>query len=226
MLHCIDVVKVASTTGQRGRARDPGIDARVLAAAHRYLSAVGYEAMSVAAVAHEAGTTRQALYRRWPDKVSLAADALQAAADAGPAAATADPLADLAAELADFARGVSGPGRLSLVGTMLQEGTAAEARARYQARVIAPRRRRILAILERARALGLIDADAEWRSRPPWAPGRGTPAPSPAMPRPPTGPPAPPPSSGAPLAASSPRPPTHPMRTPISPPRQHPERLR
>jgi AcrR family transcriptional regulator len=162
MLYCIDMIGVASTAGRhRGRARDPGIDVRVLAAAHRHLSALGYEAMSVAAVAQEAGTTRQALYRRWPDKASLAAAALQAAADAGPEPTTADPLADLAAELADFQRGVSRPGRLSLVGTMLQDGTAPEARKRYQAQVIAPRRQRIRAILERAQRLGLIDADAD-----------------------------------------------------------------
>jgi AcrR family transcriptional regulator len=162
MLYCICVIGVASTAGgRRGRARDPGIDARVLEVAHRHLSALGYEAMSVAAVAQEARTTRQALYRRWPDKASLAADALKAAADAGPEAATADPLADLAAELTDFQRGVSRPGRLSLVGTMLQDGTAPEARKRYQAQIIAPRRQRIRAILERAQRLGFIEADAD-----------------------------------------------------------------
>lgn len=156
------MMRVASTAGRRpGRARDPDIDARVLAAAHRHLSALGYEAMSVAAVAEEAGTTRQALYRRWPDKASLAADALQAAAEPGPAVASGDPLADLAAELADFQRGVSHPGRLSLVGTMLQESTAPGARARYQVQIIAPRRRRIRAILERAQLLGLIDPGAD-----------------------------------------------------------------
>jgi len=162
MLYCIGMGGTASTAGRhRGRARDPGIDARVLAVAHRQLSELGYEAMSVAAVAQEAGTTRQALYRRWPDKASLAADALKAAADAGPAVASEDPLADLGAELADFQRGISRPGRLSLVGTMLQDGTAPEARTRYQAQIIAPRRRRIRAILERAQRLGLIDADAD-----------------------------------------------------------------
>ena len=144
-----------------GRARDPDIDARVLAVASRHLSNLGYEAMSLAAVAHEAGTTRQALYRRWPDKASLAADALLAAAEAHPEVASASPLADLSAELADFQRGVSLPGRLSLAGTMLQDATAPQARARYQARVVAPRRARIRAILERARQLGMIDADAD-----------------------------------------------------------------
>lgn len=152
--------KPSGVTG-RGRARDPEIDDRILAVAARHLSAYGYEAMSLAAVAHEARTTRQALYRRWPDKASLSAAALQSAVDAVPAEASEDPLADLTAELADFRRGVSRPGRLSLVGTMLQESTAPQLRARYRAEVIAPRRRRIRAILRRAQQLGLIDPDAD-----------------------------------------------------------------
>jgi AcrR family transcriptional regulator len=152
---------VAPRRAGRGRARDPEIDTRVLAVAARHLAGHGYEAMSLAAIAHEAGTTRQALYRRWPDKASLAADALLAAAEAGAAAPSASPLADLAAELADFRRGVSLPGRLSLAGTMLQEATAPQARTRYQARVVAPRRARIRAILERAVLLGLADAHAD-----------------------------------------------------------------
>jgi len=146
---------------RRGRARDPDIDARILAVANKHLSSSGYEAMSLAAVAEEAQTTRQALYRRWPSKASLAAAALKAAEDAGPAISSENPLRDLIAELADFQRGVSQPGRLSLVGTMLQESTDTDLRARYQARVIAPRRRRLRAILERAQQLGLIDPDAD-----------------------------------------------------------------
>jgi AcrR family transcriptional regulator len=161
MQYCIDVNPVSRMGPKRGRARDPDIDARVLAAASRHLASLGYEAMSLAAVAHEAGTTRQALYRRWPDKASLAADALLAAAEAHPEAASASPLDDLSAELADFQRGVSLPGRLSLVGTMLQDATAPEARARYHARVVAPRRVRIRAILERASRLGMIDPHAD-----------------------------------------------------------------
>ncbi len=151
-----------STVGQqRGRARDPDIDARVLAVANRHLSTHGYVAMSLTAVAHEALTTRQALYRRWPTKASLAAAALHAAVDAAPKKTTQDPLADLAVELANFQRGVSRPGRLSLVGTMLQDNTAPEVLARYRAQVVAPRRGRIRAILERAQRLGLIDPDAD-----------------------------------------------------------------
>ncbi len=152
----------ASTVEQRrGRTRDPDINARVLAVAHRHLAAHGYEAMSLTAIAHEAHTTRQALYRRWPTKAALAAATLHAAIDADPDQPSEDPLADLTAELANFQRGVSRPGRLSLVGAMLQDNTAPEVLTRYRAQVVAPRRDRIRTILDRAQRLGLIDPDAD-----------------------------------------------------------------
>jgi Tetracyclin repressor-like, C-terminal domain len=70
-------------------------------------------------------------------------------------------LADFGRRAGRFQRGVSRPGRLSLVSTMLQDGTAPEARIRYQAQSSAPRRRRIRAIPGRAQTLGLIDPDAD-----------------------------------------------------------------
>ncbi len=152
------------TTRRYGRDRDPDIDVRILAVANQHLASHGYEAMSLTAIAHEARTTRQALYRRWPTKASLAADALTAltvAGDDADAANSEGPLADLTAELTNFAHGVSRPGRLSLVGTMLQDGTALEALTCYRTQVVAPRRGRIRAILEQARHLGLIDPNAD-----------------------------------------------------------------
>ncbi|HEY1174727.1 MAG TPA: TetR/AcrR family transcriptional regulator [Phytomonospora sp.] len=143
-----------------GRARDADIDARALAAAARMLSAHGYDGLSVAAVAAEAGTTRQALYRRWPGKAELAAAAVESM-DTTTAAHDGPPSEALVAELEDFAAAVQRPGRLSLVGTMLQDTTDPDARERYRRRIIAPRRRRLHAILERAKCNGLIDADAD-----------------------------------------------------------------
>ena len=151
-----------TSTFGRGRARDPSIDVRVLATAARHLAAYGYEAMSVAAVAEEAGTTRQALYRRWAGKPELAAAAMAAYADHATDTRTADAFADLVAELTDFTKqGDTRPHQLSLVGTMLQDSVDADLRARYQAEVIAPRRRRLRHVLERAQRLDMIDTDAD-----------------------------------------------------------------
>jgi tetracycline repressor-like protein len=72
-----------------------------------------------------------------------------------------DPFHDLVAELRSFQRGVSRGSRMSLVGTMLQDTTDSGLRARYRQDVIAPRRRRLRAMLERAREAGTIDAGAD-----------------------------------------------------------------
>jgi AcrR family transcriptional regulator len=132
-----------------------------LEVAQRHLSARGYEAMSLVAVAEEVGTIRQAIYRRWPTKASLAAAAVAATKEPPPNKPPSDPLADLTAELADFRYGISLAGRMSLVGTMLQDSTAADLRARYQAEIIRPHRERLRGILERARSEGLIAATAD-----------------------------------------------------------------
>lgn len=147
--------------GRPGPARDTAIDNRILAVAGRHLAVRGYEAMSLAAVAEDAATSRQALYRRWPNKAALAEAVVSAMADRGEDPPADDPFGALVAELADFQRGVSRPGRLSLAGTMLQDGTAAEVVARYRAAVVAPRRRRLRGILERAQRLGLADPGAD-----------------------------------------------------------------
>lgn len=144
-----------------GRSRDTDIDTRVLRVAGRQLSRAGYDAMSLAAIAAEAGTTRQALYRRWATKAELAAAVVAQLADEETGRSSADPFGDLVRELADFQRGVSRTGRLSLVGTMLQDTTDGDVRAQYRARVVAPRRRRIRDILDRAAELKMIDADAD-----------------------------------------------------------------
>lgn len=144
-----------------GRPRDTALDERLLEVASRHLAAEGFRALSLAAVAEEAGTTRQALYRRWATKGALAAAVVARAADRDVETVARDPFAGLVAELADFQRGISTPGRLLLAGTMLQETTDEEVRRRYQQRVVVPRRRRIRAILERGIEAGLLDAEAD-----------------------------------------------------------------
>lgn len=130
-----------------------------------HLALQGYKAMSLAAVADEARTSRQALYRRWPNKAELVAAVITTIAESperpGDDTPVAEPFKALVAELADFRRGVSLPGRLSLVGTMLQDSTEPEVVTRYRGTVVAPRRQRLRRILAWAQELGLIDADAD-----------------------------------------------------------------
>ena len=144
-----------------GRPRDPDIDASVLAAARQQLAAHGYEAMSVVAVAEAAGTTRQALYRRWPSKADLATAAISSMSQAHERPDSDDPFRDLEAELAAYQSGVSRPNGISIAGAMLQDATDDELKALFRQRIVAPRRARLRDILERAVDGGLLDPDAD-----------------------------------------------------------------
>src|SRR5690625_4704577 len=55
----------------RGRPRDESIDAAVLAATAQALDEGGYRAVSIEDVARRAGSSKSALYRRWPDRRRL-----------------------------------------------------------------------------------------------------------------------------------------------------------
>jgi len=117
--------------------------------------------MSLVAIADEAATTRQALYRRWPSKAELATAAIAALARAEQEASTDEPYADLVNELKRFQRGISRPDGLSMVGTMLNRATDPELVRLYRERVVGPRRTALLRILEQARVDGLLAVDAD-----------------------------------------------------------------
>ena len=59
-----------------GRPRDPRIDSAVLTAAADLVQEVGYADLSIAAIAERAGTTKPAIYRRWPSKAHLVHEAV------------------------------------------------------------------------------------------------------------------------------------------------------
>ena len=93
-----------------GRPRDPRIDDAVLEATSALLQEVGYQRLSIAAVAARAGTHKPAIYRRWPTKAQLVHEAAFPTGDARLVPDTGDLREDLvsmvrgAAEL--FARPV------------------------------------------------------------------------------------------------------------------------
>lgn len=51
-----------------GRPRDPRIDGAVLRATVELLAETGYPGLLVSAIAERAGTSKPAIYRRWPSK--------------------------------------------------------------------------------------------------------------------------------------------------------------
>ncbi|MEZ0341139.1 TetR family transcriptional regulator [Mycobacterium sp. pV006] len=66
---------VADKSPGAGRPRDPRIDAAILQATAELLVEIGYNNLTMAAVAERAGTTKTALYRRWSSKAELVHEA-------------------------------------------------------------------------------------------------------------------------------------------------------
>jgi AcrR family transcriptional regulator len=63
-------------TTDLGRPRDPRIDNAVLRATVELLGKSGYADLSVDAIAKRAGTSKPAIYRRWPSKAHLVHEAV------------------------------------------------------------------------------------------------------------------------------------------------------
>jgi AcrR family transcriptional regulator len=70
------MLDAVSTTGSRGRPRQPELDQRILGAARAVLTRGGYTELTMEAVAAVAGVGKQSLYRRWPRRPLLVFDAV------------------------------------------------------------------------------------------------------------------------------------------------------
>jgi AcrR family transcriptional regulator len=144
-----------------GRPRDVSIDDSVLDATLRRLAREGFGALSIASVASDAGTSRPAVYRRWPNKESLVVDAIARLAEVEPPHTGGSPFEDLVAELEHFRHCITEAAALPLAGLMLSDDVSEALRTKYHDLVVAPRRARIRACLQGAIDDGSLDADAD-----------------------------------------------------------------
>ena len=133
-----------------GRPRDEALDLAILEAAQQLLAERGFEALSIAAVADRAGTTRPAVYRRHPTKLDLAIAACGTLSVTTSPEPTGDHFADLVAELTSFRAAITSASTIALVGTMLQGSVARPVREAYREQVVRPRRTRLLSIIDSA----------------------------------------------------------------------------
>jgi AcrR family transcriptional regulator len=144
-----------------GRPRDASIDDAVLEATLHRLARDGFAGLSLASVAAEAGTSRPAIYRRWPDKESLVVDAIARLAQVDPPDVGSSPFDDLVAELEHFRHCITEAAALPLAGLMLGDDVNETLRAEYHELIVVPRRTRIRACLQRAIDEGSLDPDAD-----------------------------------------------------------------
>ena len=138
-----------------GRPRDAETEQRILDVALRMLREDGYNRMSVDAVAIEAKVSKPTIYRRWASKEDLATAAVRTLQLIEPAVHTGASKRDLILTLENFSRSLLRPNGMSLIGTVLaEESHTPELIRLFRERIVAPRRRMLRAILDRAKANG------------------------------------------------------------------------
>ncbi|MGH3167483.1 MAG: TetR/AcrR family transcriptional regulator [Trebonia sp.] len=145
-----------------GRRRNDAARDAILSATFDLMYADGGTAVTIDAIAHAAGVGRQTIYRWWPSKGAVAAEALTAHARATvPSARTGSLRADLTAFItASFAR-LEDERMRNLLRTMMAAAQEDEHAAATLAEFTAARRAALRELLERGQAGGEISPGAD-----------------------------------------------------------------
>ena len=145
-----------------GRRRNEAARDAILSAAYRLLSQPGAEALTIDSIAAEAGVGRQTIYRWWPSKGAVLADALARHAQVVvPDRDTGSFTGDLTAFLTDTFAGLADEGLAGRLRQIVAAAQQDEHVAHVLADFTAVRRAALRAILERGRASGELAPDAD-----------------------------------------------------------------
>jgi AcrR family transcriptional regulator len=152
----------ADGASARGRPRSEAAEEAILRAALELLDQVGYEALSIEAVASRARVGRPTIYRRWPSKLDLAVEAVVRLAPPLKITESDDALADLRYVVGELLPDMSGSaaGRviIALVG---DPAVHARLAPRIDERYLQPRRAVLAGLLRRAVRAGQVRPDVD-----------------------------------------------------------------
>ena len=156
------------TAPSRGRPRNQELDVAIMRAALELFIESGIAGMSVEQVARRAGVGKPTIYRRWPGKETLVADAIEAYVGTDVHWPTHDEIAATPPEtlvrrnIAGAARTATDPRFRALVAQIYGSAvTHPQLMQTYWDRYIQPRRTLAIAMLERAQRDGAITEDAD-----------------------------------------------------------------
>ncbi|MGD9694193.1 MAG: TetR/AcrR family transcriptional regulator [Thermoleophilia bacterium] len=145
----------------RGRPRSQERDDAILDAAARLLERVGYGALTMEAVATEAGVGKPTLYLRHPSKADLVAAVLARVRIESAPRPTGDMRADLVAHLAHTRRALDRVGMRLIAFCIVEEEQVPDLIAALRARDLRPGRRMVRDVLEGGRARGELPPGAD-----------------------------------------------------------------
>ena len=150
------------TVPARGRPRSAEADRAILDAALRALDEHGYTRMSLEGVAEAAGVGKTTIYRRYTGKADLATAAIASLKDAEELPDSGDSRADLVELLERVVRGKARVRSMQMLGSLMGESERSpELVELFRERVIAPRRKMLVEVIERGRDRGELRADID-----------------------------------------------------------------
>src|SRR5438067_9382063 len=141
-----------------GARKDPEADRLIIETTHRLLRELGYDRLTMDAVAREAGVARTTVYRRYKDKADLVSAAIETLRTPVKRAATGDARRDLIAHLDSVRRNYG----VSLAGTLLmEEPYNPRLLELFRERMVTPQRRIVADTIKEGIARGQIRADLD-----------------------------------------------------------------
>src|SRR5271156_4622489 len=138
----------------RGRPKNPCIDAEVVAAVLEELRLRGYRGVTIEGIARQVMRARTSLYRRWPSKRHLVADAVVAELGAQPAPDTGSLRKDLRAAVGTLLTAFSGTMGKALPGLVADMALDPALARMIREKVLVSRRQSIRAAFDRGVARG------------------------------------------------------------------------
>jgi AcrR family transcriptional regulator len=147
---------------KRGRPRSEAARRAILGAANALLARDGFQAVTVEAIAAEAGVGKATVYRWWPCKAAVLMDAFLAVNGPCPRSPDTGCLReDLRRQIGGLAEALNGPFGTILAGIVAEAQADPDAAAAFRALYLAPRRAEAKQALARGQARGEIRAGAD-----------------------------------------------------------------
>lgn len=149
------------TDARTGRPRDARIDAAVLDAVLAVLDERGYAALHVEDIARRAGTSRPAIYRRWPGRAPLVLAALAGRFAVPEPPDTGCTICDLGEALGGFVREFRAVSPAVLAALYAECAADPALHAEFLAALFDPTRTAVLVMLRRATDRGDLRPDSD-----------------------------------------------------------------
>jgi AcrR family transcriptional regulator len=150
---------VAHDAGHQGRALDARRDVAICQATLDLLAEIGYDNLTMDAVAARAHASKATIYRRWPGKAALVVDALQRSKGSSHQPDTGSLIGDLEAMSEGFCSPENSINAKIMLGLITALAHDEEIREVFRTRMIEPRMNAMRTLFERAVERGEVSRE-------------------------------------------------------------------